>query len=110
MTARQVQTQPPVQSHAKKTNSVDEIAELHALLRGGHGAQLRWTRFVRRYDRLIAACVIKVLRRYGARFVSDDVRDLVNDVWLTLLANDMKKLRQYDEKRGCRIATFVGMV
>jgi len=97
----------------RKTNSEEERRDLHALLAARPGAaawQQRWTVFVRRYDRLIAACVVKVLRRYGARFVAEDVRDLAGDVWLSLLANDMKKLRQYDERRGCRIATFIGMV
>ena len=52
--------------------------------------------FVHRYERLIASCVLKVLRRYGAIFSREDLDDLVGDVWLTLLRDDMKKLRQYD--------------
>ena len=55
-----------------------------------------WTEFVRRYERLITSCVLKVLRRYGAIFSRDDLDDLVGDVWLMLLRDDMKKLRQYD--------------
>jgi RNA polymerase sigma factor (sigma-70 family) len=72
--------------------------------------QRRWAEFVRRYERLITSCVLKVLRRYGALFSSDDLDDLVNDVWVTLLRDDMKKLRQYDVARGFRIASFIGMV
>jgi RNA polymerase sigma factor (sigma-70 family) len=51
-----------------------------------------------------------VLRRYGAVFASEDLDDLVGDVWLTLLRDDMRKLRQYDESRGFRIASFIGLV
>jgi RNA polymerase sigma factor (sigma-70 family) len=96
----------------RKGNSGDETALLEALLRPqpALSRQRLWVDFVRRYERLITSCVLKVLRRYGASFSSDDVDDLVNDVWVTLLRDDMKKLRQYDAARGFRIASFVGLV
>src|SRR3954468_15980680 len=95
-----------------KGNSLEERQLLHALLHGRskHLQQLRWNDFVRRYERLITSCVLKVLRRYGAMFTSEDLEDLVGDVWLTLLRDDMKKLRQYDAARGFRIASFIGLV
>src|SRR6516164_8010026 len=94
-----------------KGNSNEERELLHALLRGRskHLRQQRWNEFVRRYERLITSCVLKVLRRYGAVFTSEDLDDLVGDVWVTLLRDDMKKLRQYDESRGFRIASFIGL-
>ena len=97
-----------------KGNSQDERALLGALLRTGRvrdaERQRLWAEFVRRYERLITSCVLKVLRRYGAVFTTEDLDDLVGDVWLTLLRDDMKKLRQYDESRGFRIASFIGLV
>jgi RNA polymerase sigma-70 factor, ECF subfamily len=97
---------------AAKGNSSEERQLLHALLHGRskHLQQQRWNDFVHRYERLITSCVLKVLRRYGAVFTSEDLDDLVGDVWLTLLRDDMKKLRQYDESRGFRIASFIGLV
>jgi RNA polymerase sigma-70 factor (ECF subfamily) len=95
-----------------KGNSVEEKELLEALLRGGdrEARQRRWKEFVERYERLITSCVLKVLRRYGAVFSVDDLEDLVGDVWLTLLRDDMRKLRQYDEERGFRISSFIGLV
>jgi RNA polymerase sigma factor (sigma-70 family) len=95
-----------------KGNSLEERQLLHALLRGRDrtAQQRHWAEFVRRYERLITSCVLKVLRRYGALFSTEDLDDLVGDVWLTLLRDDMKKLRQYDESRGFRIASFIGLV
>jgi RNA polymerase sigma factor (sigma-70 family) len=97
---------------ARKGNSVEEAALLKALLVEGNESsrQKLWAEFVRRYERLITSCVLKVLRRYGAVFSSEDLDDLVSDVWVTLLRDDMRKLRQYDETRGFRIASFVGLV
>jgi RNA polymerase sigma factor (sigma-70 family) len=96
----------------KKGNSSEETALLKALLRPGSEAQrqVHWANFVRRYERLITSCVLKVLRRYGVVFSGEDLDDLVGDVWLALLRDDLRKLRQYDAARGFRIASFVGLV
>jgi len=95
-----------------RRNSAEETALLEALLRAGNEAERRhwWTLFVRRYERLIVSCIVKGLRRYGATFSRDDVDDLTNDVWLQLLRDDMRKLRQYDHTRGFRITSFIGLV
>src|SRR5260370_20587873 len=92
--------------------SAEESALLVAVWEGGNKlAQQRWwAEFVRRYERLLMSCVLKVLRRYGATFSREDLDDLVGDVWLTLLRDDMRKLRQYDASRGFRIASFLGLV
>jgi RNA polymerase sigma-70 factor (ECF subfamily) len=102
-------------SRSRKTakgNSLEEAVLLARLLRPRNRAdrQRRWAEFVVRYERLIASCVLKVLRRYGASFTTVDLDDLVNDVWVTLLRDDMRKLRQYDAERGFRIASFIGLV
>lgn len=96
----------------RKGNSAEETALLKALLteRRETVRQRHWADFVKRYERLITSCVLKVLRRYGAVFSTDDLDDLVHDVWVTLLRDDMKKLRQYDAERGFRIASFIGLV
>ena len=93
-------------------NSADEAALLEALLAVTNKVQhdRLWADFVQRYERLIVSCVVKALRRYGATFSRDDLDDLVGDVWLALLREDMKKLRQYDATRGFRIASFLGLV
>jgi RNA polymerase sigma factor (sigma-70 family) len=96
----------------KRGNSAEEAMLLQALLRASTKTEQQrlWSAFVRRYERLIVSCVIKALRRYGATFSRDDLDDLTNDVWLTLLRDDMRKLRQYDAARGFRIASFIGLV
>jgi RNA polymerase sigma factor (sigma-70 family) len=93
-------------------NSAEEMALLQALLQATKKVQhdRLWADFVQRYERLIISCVVKALRRYGATFSRDDLDDLVGDVWLVLLREDMKKLRQYDATRGFRIASFLGLL
>src|SRR5690242_8725479 len=105
-------TMPTTKPMARKGNSVEETQLLNALLEPGTEGERQacWNQFVRRYERLITSCVLKVLRRYGAVFSNEDLDDLVGDVWLQLLRDDMKKLRQYDAARGFRIASFIGLV
>ena len=97
---------------ARKGNSAEETALLRMLLatRDVATRDRHFRELVKRYERLITSCVLKVLRRYGAVFSSEDLDDLVGDVWLTLLRDDMRKLRQYDAERGFRIASFIGLV
>src|SRR6059058_6068870 len=71
-------------------NSAEEAALLQALLVAATKSQhdRLWGEFVHRYERLIASCVVKALRRYGATFSRDDLDDLVGDVWVVLLRDD----------------------
>jgi RNA polymerase sigma-70 factor, ECF subfamily len=93
-------------------NSAEETALLKALLAATTKVEHNrlWGELVGRYERLIVSCVVKALRRYGATFSRDDLDDLTGDVWLALLRDDMRKLRQYDAARGFRIASFLGLV
>jgi RNA polymerase sigma factor (sigma-70 family) len=90
----------------------ENTALLEALLvaQPGEERERLWVQFVRRYDRLILSCVLKALRRYGAIFSREDLEDLTGEVWLALLKDDLRKLRQYDVARGSRLATFLGLV
>src|SRR5262245_55868136 len=98
---------PMLSRKVTKGNSAEEMELLDALLAGERN---RWGEFVARYERLIASCVLKVLRRYGALFTADDIDDLTGEAWLLLLRDDMKKLRQYRRDRGFRLASWIGLI
>lgn len=84
--------------------------EQHLLRRVLRGDQKGWSEFCRRYERLIASCVIKVLRRYSACYSADDLADLTAEVWVALLRDDLRKLRLYDPSKGYRLASWVGLI
>jgi len=69
-----------------------------------------WAEFCRRYENLIISCVVRTLRRYGASFSSEDLADLVSEVWVALLRDNMRKLRLYDPDKGYRLASWVGLL
>jgi RNA polymerase sigma-70 factor (ECF subfamily) len=94
-----------------RTVHEDEDALLRSLLRARteREERRRGQELTRRFSPLIAACVTRTLRRYGAA-ATVETHDLVNEVWVALLRDDKRKLRQYDAQRGARLTSFIGLV
>ncbi len=69
-----------------------------------------WREFERRYDRLIDRCILKVTRRFSSVVSADDVREIGATLRLSLLANDMHKLRSFDPDRGNRFSSWIGLL
>jgi RNA polymerase sigma-70 factor (ECF subfamily) len=68
---------------------------------------LAWREFERRYERLIDRCILKVTRRFSSVVSADDVREIGATLRLSLLANDMHKLRTFDPERGNRFSSWI---
>jgi RNA polymerase sigma-70 factor (ECF subfamily) len=71
---------------------------------------LAWREFERRYERLIDRCILKVTRRFSSVVSPDDVREIGAQLRLSLLANDMHKLRSFDPERGNRFSSWMGLL
>jgi RNA polymerase sigma-70 factor (ECF subfamily) len=69
-----------------------------------------WREFERRYERLIDRCIMKVTRRFSSVVSADDVREIGANLRLSLLANDMHKLRSFDPERGNRFSSWIGLL
>ena len=69
-----------------------------------------WREFQSRYDRLIIRCITKVTRRFASILSQDDVREVYATLYVSLLANDMHKLRSFDPERGNRFSSWVGLL
>jgi RNA polymerase sigma-70 factor (ECF subfamily) len=83
----------------------EHILVARALARDG-GA---WRELLRRYGRLILACIARTGRRYGVALSEADVEDVYADVCLRLLADDMRRLRAFDPRRA-KLSTWIGMI
>jgi RNA polymerase sigma-70 factor (ECF subfamily) len=84
-----------------------DLELLNAVIAGAPGA---WPRFYQRYERLIVACIRKVLARYGVAFQPSDLEDLLNTVCLNLVRDDFEKLRRYDPTRGYQVSSWIGLI
>ena len=69
-----------------------------------------WREFQARYDRLIIRCVTKVTRRFASMISQDDVREVYANLYVSLLGNDMHKLRTFDPERGNRFSSWIGLL
>jgi RNA polymerase sigma factor (sigma-70 family) len=92
--------------------SVVREADLELLAAVLAGVPRAWEHFIRRFGRLIESCVRDTYRRYRvlAGVSDDDVADGVQDVYLDLLRDDMKKLRMYDRTRGKQLSSWLGLI
>lgn len=96
-----------VGNSVKNRDQKQELALLNAVIDRETGA---WLRFYRRYERLIIACVRKVLHRYTVHTSAEDMEDIVNNVCLDLVRDDYKKLKAYDPSRGYKVSSWVGLI
>jgi len=69
-----------------------------------------WIELVRRYRSLIYRCVTKVIGRYDSVLSSADADEIYADVLITLVRDDMRKLRLYDARRGTKLSSWIGMI
>lgn len=101
-------TKTSARARAKK--AADQWSEME--LRDGlvAGEARAWNEFQRRYERLIARCVLKVTRRFASVVSQEDVREIQANLALSLLANDMHKLRSFDPDRGNRFSSWIGLL
>jgi RNA polymerase sigma-70 factor (ECF subfamily) len=72
--------------------------------------QAGWNELVRRFRALIFRCVNKVIGRYDSVLSSADPDEVYGEVMLTLVRDDMRKLRLYDPRRGMKLSSWIGMI
>src|SRR3989338_2531536 len=71
------------------------------------GDKKSWDCFVEQFSRLIYDSIRRTFRKYGANLNEDVIDDLHNDVFLALLDSGYHKLRSFEGRNGCTLASFV---
>lgn len=69
-----------------------------------------WELFVRRYAKLIWGAVRKTFLSYSFRHAEEDLEDTFNAVFLSLLDNDFRKLRQFRGENSCSLSTWLTII
>ena len=83
----------------------------HYLLRSVlRGTDRAWSELVRRYRALIYRCITKVTAKYAPHMSWADVDEIFAEVLISLLRDDMRKLRMYDPNRGTKVGSWIGMI
>lgn len=74
------------------------------------GDKSSWDEFVQQFTRLIYHAIYKTLQRHGYKLMPDLVDDLHQEVFLSLLKNDAAKLKGFQWRNGCSLATWLTVV
>ncbi|MGA1791225.1 MAG: RNA polymerase sigma factor [bacterium] len=69
-----------------------------------------WEVFVNRYGIIIYHYIIRTLKRYGFDYQDDEVDDIFNSVFLELLNEDCKRLRDFRRKEECSFLAYLRMI
>jgi len=71
------------------------------------GDKTSWNEFVQQYSNLVYHTIRKTLTLHHADSRDQVVEDLYQEVFLSLLKDDSKKLRQFRGDRGCSLASWL---
>jgi RNA polymerase sigma factor (sigma-70 family) len=75
------------------------------------GDKLAWDEFTDKYSRLIYKYIHSILQSKGINYFSqDNINDLFQDFFLSLVKDNFKKLRSFRAKNGCSLATWLRQV
>lgn len=66
-----------------------------------------WEAFVHSYSRLIWHSIQKTFLHHSFPFIREDVEDLFGDLFLSLVANDFRKLRSFRDDYSCSTTTWL---
>lgn len=74
------------------------------------GNRRSWDQFLERYSRLIYSYILSVAKVKGLILAPDSVNDLFQELILSLLKDNFRKLRTYRGKNGCSFASWLRQV
>jgi RNA polymerase sigma-70 factor, ECF subfamily len=74
------------------------------------GETAAWPAFHARFNALIQRCVAKVLRRFSSMLAGDDLEEVTGIFYLSLLSNDLRKLRSFDPTQSTKAASWIAML
>ncbi|MBI2986042.1 MAG: sigma-70 family RNA polymerase sigma factor [Deltaproteobacteria bacterium] len=75
-----------------------------------NGDKAAWDAFVLQYSSLVYHTIRRTFGLYHSDPRTDLVEDLFQEVFLSLVQNDFKKLRQFRGDRGCSLASWLRVV
>lgn len=89
------------------TDSDQEKILLNQCLQGSSEA---WRNFIKKYSPLVYYVIQKVMRSRCPEGSGEEIGDLHNDVFLSMMDKNARKLRQYEGKNGCSVSTWIRVI
>jgi RNA polymerase sigma-70 factor (ECF subfamily) len=86
---------------------MDDLAFVQLCVKGDKSA---WDEFINRYSRLIYSYIHSVLKIKGSTFTQENINDLFQEIILSLVKDNFKKLSSFKAKNGCSLASWLRQV
>lgn len=67
-------------------------------------------KFVDKYSRLIYSCIHSALKAKGALLTQENINDLFQEIFLSLIKDDFKKLKSFKGRNRCSLASWLRSV
>lgn len=85
--------------------------DLEFVQRCVNGDKQSWDEFIDRYSRLVYNYIHSTLALKGRdKFDRDNVNDLFQEIFLSLVKDNFKKLRSFKGKNGCSLASWLRQI
>lgn len=85
----------------------DGISEQDLVSSCIEGDKQAWDTFVEKYTNLIYHTSRRVLDRYYVDYLYSELEDIHNGIFLALIENSYKKLRQFQGLNGCSVSSWL---
>ena len=86
---------------------MDDLRFVQACVKGDKQS---WNEFLSRYSRLIYNYIYSVLAVKGISFSTEQVEDIFQEIFYSLIKDNYKKLATYQGKNGCSLASWLRQV
>jgi len=85
----------------------NELDLLWGLLRDDPSS---WREFYTQYGKLIYRCITCVAAKFPGAMSREDIEDAYNDVTVSLIKNNKRRLWAFNPEKGCCLGSWVGYV
>ena len=84
--------------------------DLEFIQRCASGDKQAWDEFVDKYSRLIYNYIYSVLKTKGLTLAQENIEELFQEIFFSLIKDDFKKLKSFRGLNGCSFASWLRQV
>ena len=84
--------------------------DLEFVQRCAKGDRLAWDEFLDKYSRLIYNYILHVLNAKGFSFAKEQVNDIFQEIFCSLIEDNYRKLKSFRARNGCSLASWLRQV
>ena len=89
---------------------MQDMNDLEFVQRCVKGDKKAWDAFLKQYSRLIYSYIHSVLNSKGIKFTQDNIQDVFQEIFCSLIKDNFRKLSTFKARNGCSLASWLRQV